>query len=116
MGEQHANGWRVSRHRLVADATVGVIANPMSGRDVRTRQARKTALSALAESASTSLPSGFPTTCPEVHRPGRVARDLDAPVCVYTGRHRGRPAVMPALRAMLRLVWRDASRHRGAAY
>ncbi|MFF4731766.1 hypothetical protein ACFY3M_42095 [Streptomyces mirabilis] len=33
MGEQHANGWRVSRHRLVADATVGVIANPMSGRD-----------------------------------------------------------------------------------
>lgn len=29
MGEQHANGWRVSRHRLVADATVGVIANPM---------------------------------------------------------------------------------------
>jgi hypothetical protein len=38
MGEQHANGWRVSRHRLVADATVGVIANPMSGRDIR-RQA-----------------------------------------------------------------------------
>jgi hypothetical protein len=34
-GEQHANGWRVSRHRLVADATVGVIANPMSGRDIR---------------------------------------------------------------------------------
>ncbi|MEV4249490.1 hypothetical protein AB0J63_39510 [Streptosporangium canum] len=33
MGEQHANSWRVSRHRLVADATVGVIANPMSGRD-----------------------------------------------------------------------------------
>jgi hypothetical protein len=30
MGEQHANGWRVSRHRLVADVTVGVIANPMS--------------------------------------------------------------------------------------
>ncbi len=26
MGEQHANGSRVSRHRLVADATVGVIA------------------------------------------------------------------------------------------
>jgi len=24
MGEQHANGWRVSRHRLVADGTVGV--------------------------------------------------------------------------------------------
>jgi hypothetical protein len=35
MGEQHANGWRVSRHRLVADATVGVIVNPMSGRDIR---------------------------------------------------------------------------------
>jgi hypothetical protein len=35
MGEQHANGWRVSRHRLVADATVGVIANPRSGRDIR---------------------------------------------------------------------------------
>ena len=35
MGEQHANGWRVSRHRLVADVTVGVIANPMSGRDIR---------------------------------------------------------------------------------
>ena len=35
MGEQHANGWRVSRHRLVADATVGVIANPMPGRDIR---------------------------------------------------------------------------------
>ena len=35
MGEQHANGWRVSRHRLLADATVGVIANPMSGRDIR---------------------------------------------------------------------------------
>ena len=35
MGEQHANGWRVSRHRLVGDVTVGVIANPMSGRDIR---------------------------------------------------------------------------------
>ena len=35
MGEQHANGSRVSRHRLVADATVGVIANPMPGRDIR---------------------------------------------------------------------------------
>ncbi|WP_329428161.1 hypothetical protein OG339_01800 [Streptosporangium sp. NBC_01495] len=35
MGEQHANGWRVSRHRPVADATGGVIANPMSGRDIR---------------------------------------------------------------------------------
>jgi hypothetical protein len=35
MGEEHANGWRVSRHRLVADTTVGVIANPMSGRDIR---------------------------------------------------------------------------------
>ncbi|MFD8003874.1 hypothetical protein [Streptomyces mirabilis] len=35
MGEQHANGWRVSRHRLLADGTVGVIANPMSGRDNR---------------------------------------------------------------------------------
>ncbi len=35
MGEQHADGWRVSRHRLVADATVGVIADPMSGRDIR---------------------------------------------------------------------------------
>jgi hypothetical protein len=34
MGEQHANGSRVSRHRLVADATVGVIANPMPGRDM----------------------------------------------------------------------------------
>ena len=34
MGEQHANGWRVSRHRTVADVTVGVIANPMSGRDI----------------------------------------------------------------------------------
>ena len=33
MGEQHANGWHVSRHPLVADVTVGVIANPMSGRD-----------------------------------------------------------------------------------
>jgi hypothetical protein len=31
-GEQHANGLRVSRHRLVADVTVGVIANAMSGR------------------------------------------------------------------------------------
>jgi hypothetical protein len=35
MGEQHTNGSRVSRHRLVADATVGAIANPMSGRDIR---------------------------------------------------------------------------------
>ena len=35
MGKQHANGWRVSRHRLVADVTVGVIANPMSGRDIQ---------------------------------------------------------------------------------
>lgn len=35
MGKQHAHGWRVSRHRLVADVTVGVIANPMSGRDIR---------------------------------------------------------------------------------
>jgi hypothetical protein len=29
MGEQHANGWRVSRHRLVADAAVGVLAHPL---------------------------------------------------------------------------------------
>ncbi len=35
MGEQRAHGWRVSRHRLVADAAIGVIANPMSGRDIR---------------------------------------------------------------------------------
>jgi hypothetical protein len=35
MGERHANGWRVSRHRLVADVTVDVIANPMSVRDIR---------------------------------------------------------------------------------
>ena len=28
MGEQHANDSRVSRYRLVADATTGVIANP----------------------------------------------------------------------------------------
>ena len=35
MGKQHVNGWPVSRHRLVADVTVGVIANPMSGRDIR---------------------------------------------------------------------------------
>ena len=35
MGEQHANGWRVSRHRLVADVTVGGIANPLSGCDIR---------------------------------------------------------------------------------
>jgi hypothetical protein len=35
MGNQHTNGWRVSRHRLVADVTVDVIANPMSGRDIR---------------------------------------------------------------------------------
>ena len=35
MGEQHANGSRVSRHRLVADATAGVIAHPMPGRDIR---------------------------------------------------------------------------------
>ena len=26
---------RAARHQLVADATVGVIANPMSGRDIR---------------------------------------------------------------------------------
>jgi predicted polyphosphate/ATP-dependent NAD kinase len=35
MGEQHATGRRVSRHRLVADVTAGVIANPMAGRDIR---------------------------------------------------------------------------------
>jgi len=35
MGEQHANGSRVSRRRLVAGATAGVIANPMPGRDIR---------------------------------------------------------------------------------
>src|SRR5258708_29193847 len=35
MGGQHANGWRVSRHRLVADVTVGVVATRMSGRDIR---------------------------------------------------------------------------------
>jgi len=35
MGEQHAHSWRVSRHRLVADITAGVIASPMSGRDIR---------------------------------------------------------------------------------
>ncbi len=40
MGEQHANGWRVSRHRLVADATDGVIANPMSGRRSGTKLSR----------------------------------------------------------------------------
>jgi hypothetical protein len=32
MGEQHANDSRVSRHRLVADATTGVIANPTGAR------------------------------------------------------------------------------------
>ena len=35
MGEQHANGSRVSRRRLVVGATAGVIANPMPGRDLR---------------------------------------------------------------------------------
>jgi predicted polyphosphate/ATP-dependent NAD kinase len=35
MGEQHAKGWRVSRNGLVADVTVGVIGNPMSGCDIR---------------------------------------------------------------------------------
>ena len=35
MGEQHANGSRVSRRRLAAGATAGVIANPMPGRDIR---------------------------------------------------------------------------------
>ena len=39
MGKKHANGWRVSRHRLVADVTVSVVANPMSGRDIRRRVA-----------------------------------------------------------------------------
>ena len=51
MGEQHANGWRVSRHRLVADATVGVIANPMSGRDIR-RLVASASVFANAEKAS----------------------------------------------------------------
>ena len=40
MGEQHANGSRMSRHWLVADATVGVIANPMSGRPGHSWMAR----------------------------------------------------------------------------
>jgi hypothetical protein len=52
MGEQHANGWRVSRHRLVADATVGVIANPMSGRDTR-RLVASASVFPNAEKAST---------------------------------------------------------------
>ena len=51
MGGQHANGWRVSRHRLVADVTVGVIANPMSGRDIR-RLVASTSVFPNAEKAS----------------------------------------------------------------
>ena len=34
-GDGTRDSWRVSRHRLVADVTVGVIANPISGRDIR---------------------------------------------------------------------------------
>ena len=52
MGEQHANGWRVSSHRLVADVTVGVIANPMSGRDIR-RLVASASVFPNAEKAST---------------------------------------------------------------
>jgi hypothetical protein len=51
MGEQHAKGWRVSRHRLVVDATVGIIANPMSGRDIR-RLVVSTSVFLNAEKAS----------------------------------------------------------------
>ena len=51
MGEQHANGWRTSR-RLVADGTVGVIADPMSGRDIR-RLVASASVFPNAEKAST---------------------------------------------------------------
>ena len=61
MGEQHANGWRVSRHRLVADVTVGVIANPMSGRDIR-RLVASASVFPNAEKASMDL------TLPRRHR------------------------------------------------
>ena len=54
MGEQHANGWRVSRHPLVADATVGVIANPMSGRDIR-RLVASASMCPNAEKASMAV-------------------------------------------------------------
>lgn len=37
MGEQHANGWRVSRHRLVADATVGIMETLKVSVDTSTR-------------------------------------------------------------------------------
>ena len=53
-GEQHANGWRVSRHRLVADVTVGVIANPMSGRDIR-RLVASASVFSNAEAMATAL-------------------------------------------------------------
>ena len=51
MGEQHANGSRVSRRRLVADATAGVIANQMPGRDIR-RLVVSTSVFPNAEKAS----------------------------------------------------------------
>ena len=68
MGEQHANGWRVSRHRLVADATVGVNANPMSGRDVR----RLVASASVFPNAEKASPPA-----PPPHGVGRVLVSTD---------------------------------------
>ena len=54
MDEQHANGRRVSRHRLMADAMAGVIANPTLSRDWTVTGMAPLSLSLLAASRLTS--------------------------------------------------------------
>jgi hypothetical protein len=74
MGEQYANGWRVSRHRLVADATVGVIANPMSDRDIRRLVASASVFpNARRPRTSTSASSHLRSRCPRRRLPGPEA-------------------------------------------
>jgi hypothetical protein len=85
MGEQHANGSRVSRHRLVADATVGVIANPMSGRDIR-RLVASTSVFPNAEKASMV-----------VRADGRRGSARGGPVLVSTDTFGVSAAVQPEL-------------------
>ena len=85
MSEQHANGSRVSHHRLVADATVGVIANPMSGRDIR-RLVASASVSPNVEKASMV-----------VWADGRRGSARGGPALVSTGTFGVSAAVQPEL-------------------
>lgn len=65
MGEQYAGGRRVSRHRPVADATVGTTVNPMWARDVRRLVASPSAFPGRGRPCLSERPSGPGAGCRE---------------------------------------------------